>query len=209
MLPKERIIAESTRLFIEHGVKAVRMDDIALNLSISKRTLYEIFGDRKALILQCLEYFHDVHSCKIMEKYKKANNIVEEFLILIDNWEDMIQVNVNMMNDLRRFYPELYRKVMQDRYEIGIANLKQRLHAGVDSGIFLPDLNCDFAAAVLTDNINNVFLSKTSYVTNNISMAEAFKYITIFFFRGISTPKGMKIVDQLVHQKYVADKKAH
>lgn len=50
MLSKDRIIAESTDLFVRYGVKSVRMDDIASRLGVSKRTIYELFGDRESLI---------------------------------------------------------------------------------------------------------------------------------------------------------------
>ena len=54
MLSKDRIIAESTDLFVRYGVKSVRMDDIASRLGVSKRTIYELFGDRESLIRTCV-----------------------------------------------------------------------------------------------------------------------------------------------------------
>ena len=52
MLLKDRIVAESTNLFVRNGVKSVRMDDIASRLGVSKRTIYELFGDRESLIVE-------------------------------------------------------------------------------------------------------------------------------------------------------------
>ena len=59
MLSKDRIIAESTDLFVRYGVKSVRMDDIASRLGVSKRTIYELFGDRESLIRTCVEYCYN------------------------------------------------------------------------------------------------------------------------------------------------------
>ena len=59
MLSRDRIIAESTDLFVRYGVKSVRMDDIASRLGVSKRTIYELFGDRESLIQTCVEHFYD------------------------------------------------------------------------------------------------------------------------------------------------------
>ncbi len=41
---------EATILFQAQGVKQVRMDDIARELSISKKTLYELFSDKEELL---------------------------------------------------------------------------------------------------------------------------------------------------------------
>ena len=42
---KERIIEQAMHMFVSQGIKSVRMDDIAQQLGVSKRTLYELFGD--------------------------------------------------------------------------------------------------------------------------------------------------------------------
>ena len=47
---KERIIDQAMQMFVAQGIKAVRMDDIARQLGVSKRTLYEEFGDKEQLL---------------------------------------------------------------------------------------------------------------------------------------------------------------
>ena len=46
-------------MFLKQGVKAVRMDDIAVELRISKRTLYEMFSDKEELMFLCTQYIYD------------------------------------------------------------------------------------------------------------------------------------------------------
>lgn len=53
---KDRIIRQALKSFADHGIKSVRMDDIANSLKISKRTLYEIFADKETLLTECLLY---------------------------------------------------------------------------------------------------------------------------------------------------------
>ena len=49
---KEKILTSSMHEFLIHGVKSVRMDDIANSLGISKRTLYEIYSNKEELLLE-------------------------------------------------------------------------------------------------------------------------------------------------------------
>ena len=44
---RERIINAATVLFQQHGIKQVRMDDVASELGISKKTLYGAFADKE------------------------------------------------------------------------------------------------------------------------------------------------------------------
>ena len=49
MSQKEYIIERASEMFVANGIKSVRMDDIAHNLGVSKRTLYELFGDKATI----------------------------------------------------------------------------------------------------------------------------------------------------------------
>ena len=43
---RDKILRTAIRLFKQHGVKSVKMDDISNALAISKRTLYEIYDNK-------------------------------------------------------------------------------------------------------------------------------------------------------------------
>ena len=51
---KDKILDTANSLFNERGVKAVKMDDISNSLSISKRTLYEIYDNKEDLLFECV-----------------------------------------------------------------------------------------------------------------------------------------------------------
>ena len=52
---KIKILDTSLPLFKKLGVKAVKMDDIASILTISKRTLYEIYDNKEQLLFECIK----------------------------------------------------------------------------------------------------------------------------------------------------------
>ena len=59
------------KMFIERGIKDVKMDNIATELSISKRTIYELFADKEQLLLEALklqdENTRDIAKIKIRD----------------------------------------------------------------------------------------------------------------------------------------------
>ena len=55
---RERIIETSMRAFAAHGIRAVKMDDIARLLGISKRTLYELYENKETVLCEGIRYFH-------------------------------------------------------------------------------------------------------------------------------------------------------
>lgn len=50
MSKREKVIKRASEMIAELGVKSLRVDDLACDLGISKRTLYEMFGDKQELL---------------------------------------------------------------------------------------------------------------------------------------------------------------
>ena len=53
---EQMIVKRASELFLMHGIKSITMDFIAGDVGISKRTLYEVFRDKDALLLKTLAY---------------------------------------------------------------------------------------------------------------------------------------------------------
>ena len=50
MTSKERIQEKAHELFMQYGIRSVSMDDIANQLGMSKKTLYQYFVDKDELV---------------------------------------------------------------------------------------------------------------------------------------------------------------
>ena len=52
---RQRAIETTSDIVLKCGNLSVRMDDVAQELSVSKRTLYEIFGSKEELLVECMK----------------------------------------------------------------------------------------------------------------------------------------------------------
>ena len=141
-LVKDRIIAEARQLFSHFGVKTVRLDDIAHQLGISKKTVYQYFADKEELVRLMLEnqLNETLHEATAIHS-QAANPIVGALQI----WDRLIRyrqtVNPNLFRDIERHYPTAWGFFQRFRTQyintILIANLRQ----GVEQGLYRTDLN--------------------------------------------------------------------
>ena len=74
---KGRILEAAMKAFAERGVKAVRMDDISQSLSISKRTLYEIYSDKEELLYQGVMLFDQKQKKSMSAFIQKADSVMD------------------------------------------------------------------------------------------------------------------------------------
>src|SRR5215813_13996179 len=68
---KERILIKAAELFMRYGIRSITMDEIAAQLGISKKTIYQFFTDKDDMVYavigqeikknehECLQYRYD------------------------------------------------------------------------------------------------------------------------------------------------------
>ena len=72
-----QVIKAAAEAFSEKGIKNVRMDDIASSLSISKRTLYELFSDKEELLVEVVRIHREEVKNYMANIASKADNVLE------------------------------------------------------------------------------------------------------------------------------------
>ena len=70
---REVILKAAMKAFIEKGIRAVKMDDIAESLAISKRTMYEIYGTKEELLYEGLKAVRESRKAQFMEMGKEKD----------------------------------------------------------------------------------------------------------------------------------------
>lgn len=182
-------------MFLRDGIKAIRMDDIATSLSMSKRTLYKFFDDKESLLIECIHHFHQVVSQKQKEAVKDATNVIEELAISLKGWDEFASQNYHLMTSVKKFYPHIYAQITAKKYQEGSLELREKLERGISQGLFLKRINIDLSMLVFTYSLYGIVSGEDIILPNNVSQADAFKYVITYFFRGIATSKGIEMLD--------------
>ena len=77
---KERIIAKAREQFFRYGIKSVTMDDIARELGISKKTIYQHFEDKDAIVYQLMVGEMAQDKCEWEDLDKNTDNVIERIV---------------------------------------------------------------------------------------------------------------------------------
>ena len=67
------ILKAAMKAFTEKGIRAVKMDDIAESLAISKRTMYEIYATKEELLYEGVKTFREDRRKKFVEMGKEKD----------------------------------------------------------------------------------------------------------------------------------------
>ena len=106
---KEHIVLAAAKSFAQKGVKTVRMDDIAAGLSISKRTLYELFHDKEDLLLDVMKLHREEMQEYMTQVASKAENVLEVLLKFFQRSAQEFQ------NTNRKFFEDIEKVSIRPR----------------------------------------------------------------------------------------------
>lgn len=201
---RERIIKQAGTKFKRYGVKRVSMDDLASSLGISKRTLYENFRDKEHILDSFFERFKEDRNREFQLFVDESSNIMEVVLKIIEYHSNSELPSVRFYEDIYKYYPNVYEKFFDD-VELNKFYFRKFLTEGVEQGFVRKNINIDMIAFLVEHH--NFFLMRASflkepYMDNSpFSFKELIYTMMINFLRGISTTKGIEIIDRYLEEK--------
>ena len=192
---RERIIKEANKHFFELGIRNVTMDEIALSLGISKRTIYETFKDKTELIQICLDEIKQEQEIKNHEIISNSANVIEAtFAFMKEGIKAINSINPVFFFDLKRFYPSIWKSKHEENKQKAYNMTHKLLRKGVNEGLFRKDINLNIVSKLFHEQMNLISDEKI-FPRNEYSRSEVFQNMVINFMRGISTNKGIELID--------------
>ncbi|MFI3279098.1 MAG: TetR/AcrR family transcriptional regulator [Rikenellaceae bacterium] len=194
---KTEIITIARKMMVTLGVKSIRMDDVARAAHVSKRTLYEEFGDKEELIFLAAREHFELFEHSNYKAAENAPNILVAILIVMEEIRKNADVNWQIRNSLRHFYPKVNERILSDKADIKRKIVANSIKIGVEDGYIDSRINIDltmnmFSYIAIGITENNDMINIPIEMTIN----DAFQEVLINYIRGISTIKGVEAIDE-------------
>ena len=191
---KGKILDTAMTLFAKNGIKAVKMDDIARALNISKRTIYELYENKEVILFEGIKRYNQRRE-EEMSQFVKGNTNVMDIILNVYKVkvEEFRFTNPLFYDDLEK-YPDVMAYLEKSREE-NRKELIAFLNKGVKEGYFREDINNDLVT-ILFDSIGQLFLQKRLYAL--FSIESVLNNIMFISLRGICTIKGIEVLDNFL-----------
>lgn len=194
---RKRVIEAAGKMFAEQGIRKVRMDDVASALTMSKRTLYEMFRDKEELLLECIKVNQQKKLEYANEVAVTSENVLEIVVrIYQQGMDEMKSFNGSFFTDIKR-YPKVC-EWLNLRREENKGKTKAFFLAGVEQGIFRKDLNYDIFQYLMGLSMNGYF---TNVDSMKWTITEVLDTVLRMHIRGICTEKGQILFNHYLEKR--------
>lgn len=191
------LIERVGKLFNRFGIKSVTMDDIARELGISKKTLYQYVDDKNTLVEKCLVYEMEyMEKCFIQRKPSKDKNAIEELFEVNRMLQKVIaEKNPSREYDLKKYYPELFKRFWKFRSETMQKAVMNNLLRGQQQGIYRKELKAEYIARFYVSRIDITLANEFILQPKEIK-PDFFIEIFIYHIRGIASQEGLHYLEK-------------
>ncbi len=185
---KEEIIRTTQEFITRNGIRAVRVDEIAQTLGISKRTLYEMFNDKNDLIGACLDAMSQQQQERIAAcRRRRSGNPLQKTIRLMNEYiENLYQVDKSFLTDLRR--KVIFAEHYDEHREFWIKELTLLLDTCRKQELLLPEIDAPAFANQLLATLLDLRLNGTS--------REEVSLFCRTILRGAATRQGIELIDR-------------
>ena len=187
---RQRIVTEARRHFLAHGFRGVTMDDLAVELGMSKKTLYAHFTGKSALLKAVIDDKMRAVDADLGGVASRSSSdflsAVQQLLACVRQHSEELQPP--FLRDMAREVPELFKVVQTRRRALIQRHLGKLLREGRKSGMIRKDMTVDLMIEILV-GATDALMNPQKLSQLGLPARTCLTAIVTIFLEGVMTDK--------------------
>ena len=191
-----RIFQQAHLLFMQYGLKSVSMDDIANKMGISKKTIYQFYADKEALVAEVVKQITSENQFQCDNDIINSENAIHEIILAMEQMSKLFEtMNPSILFDLHKYYPQAFKLFLAHKNDYVYGKIKQNINRGIKEGLYRDDLNLEIVSRYRVESIVIAFNLEfqSSVKSSLVSIAQE---LSTFFLYGVVNEKGYKLINK-------------
>ncbi len=182
------------QLFKKYGIKSITMDDIARELGMSKKTLYQLVSEKNELVdIVLTSEFH-----YFKEKLQKIKNKSHDAVLQLINinallYEFLCEFSQAANYDLQKYHPAIYDRIHEDYVTMFLTVIHENLVKGKSEKVFRIELDENIISKLLLSRIEQIQNSKI-FKPEEFKSPRFVQEICRYHLHGIINKQGEKLL---------------
>jgi AcrR family transcriptional regulator len=189
------LLSKSRELFMRHGVKSLTMDEIAKQMGMSKKTIYQFVDNKADLVKLTMQDFLGEERKLIEGILEKSGNSIEEMISMIEYWLQVVQeFNATTLNEVQKYYPETWKMYNEYRFNFMLGLIQNNLKKGIGEGYYRDNLDADVIAKIYILGVE-ILLNQDMFPAKQYTFLNIYREFLGYHLRGIVSAEGLKYID--------------
>lgn len=183
---RDKILDAVARLIERYGLKKFTVDEVAAELHISKKTLYQVFSGKDEMIRAYFEENMTSDRQSVRRAMESGQNFLDKIHSIVYS-SHRYRMPVPVLDEAARFYPDEWAKIEKlKRFKLGA--FQELLKQAAGDGILRPDVNFSILSSML-ERISGMFIDTDFLLENGLKATQAIDEALSIMIHGILREK--------------------
>jgi TetR/AcrR family transcriptional regulator, cholesterol catabolism regulator len=193
---QDKILRRVEEMFLKYGIKSLTMDDVARELGISKKTLYQFVDSKDALVSQVMMRHIGEHCKADAELHNRSTDAIDEMCHVIQQVvNDFREMKSNVIFDLQKYHREVWNQIEEFQRTYLYKLTTENIAWGRRDGLYRLDFDEDIAARFYVAGSMLIFNDQV-FPTPQYSYDKLFREFILNYLNGIATEEGRKLLKE-------------
>ena len=201
MADKTQILHQTLQLYMRLGIKSVTMDDVAGELGISKKTLYQVVENKRDLINQSIAK-HITNEKEIMAGIRhSSNDAIDEWLRIARHVTHTLRnLNPSTAYDLKKYYRGSWNLMESLHNEYLYKIVVENIVWGKEKGLYRKDMSEDIIAKFHMAASMHI-VDPDIFPIRDYAREGLFNEYFAYHMRGMVSQKGLALLEKYTQKK--------
>ena len=197
---RDRIKQKADELYRRYGVKSVTMDEIALQLGVSKKTIYQSFSDKNELVDEVVVDLLESNKNCCSVSLQNSENAIHEVLLMTEAMKDMMtSLSPSFIFDIQRGHPSSFKKFDNFKSSYIFEILKANIERGKREGIYRPEINTEIISKFRLNTMMLIYHEEI-FPRNQYTVSELQNEMILYYLYGLVTLKGFELITKYLKE---------
>ncbi len=197
---RKQVVEKVYQLFHLNGAKTVTMNDVSGACGISKKTLYQYFPNKEALLEEVVNTTNErVYSTISNVQLQDHNAIQELFEIFTNIYKTLLSHDDVFLYQLIKYYPRIYEECVSASSDAILNFIANNLEKGIQEGVYLESIDQNVCSRYFLSTLRMVKTSEL-FQDTSLTIKELTYFALTIFINAITTEKGKILFQQLKSQ---------
>ncbi|HLV41181.1 MAG TPA: TetR/AcrR family transcriptional regulator [Brumimicrobium sp.] len=198
---RNELIDKSAMVFFRHGIRSVTMDDLARELGVSKKTLYNHFKDKDDLVNLIVTTLIERNQVACEVGRLKSETAIDALMNISEfSTRLFTQIHSSVFYDLQKYHPEAWDIIKQYRLEFISDQITQNIIRGQEEGIYIAELDPKIMTGIHL-SIVSMLTDSDVFEAGTNEYGKLLEEIVLFQLRGIVNDKGRELMVEYMKNK--------
>lgn len=186
----DQILQAAFSLFMKYGVRSVSMDDLANDLGMSKKTIYNAFPSKEDLINRVIKIHLDRDEKEITKIIRESDDAIEEMVAISNHvLQFLMQIKPSLIFDLKKFYPSCWDLIEKRHFYFVRQTIRKNIERGQHENLYRQDINPDILSKIYV-SLSNAVINPDIFPLSEYDILDLIKETLQYHLHGIVSVTG-------------------